>query len=90
MALHLEDPELAQLATEVADLARESEVEAVRKALLERKERLLESGARPQTRTDRAKPILDRFWANLKPDYRGRRLTREEEDELLGFGPDGV
>jgi antitoxin VapB len=90
MALHLENPEVEKLASEVADLARESETEAVRKALLERKERLLESGARPQTRMERARPLLDEFWANLRPEYRGRRLTREEEDDLLGFGPDGV
>jgi antitoxin VapB len=29
-------------------------------------------------------------WPKIPPSERGRRLTRGEEDEILGYGPDGV
>jgi len=29
-------------------------------------------------------------WLNMPPGELGRTLTREEEDDILGFGPDGV
>jgi hypothetical protein len=29
-------------------------------------------------------------WPTLPDAERGRRLTRAEEDDVLGFGPDGV
>jgi antitoxin VapB len=29
-------------------------------------------------------------WPHMPPDQLGKTLTREEEDEILGFGPDGV
>jgi hypothetical protein len=29
-------------------------------------------------------------WTKIPPSEQGRRLTREEEDDILGYGPDGV
>ena len=29
-------------------------------------------------------------WSAIPPELLGRKVTREEEDEVLGFGPDGV
>ena len=29
-------------------------------------------------------------WATVPADQRGRRLTRKEEDEILGYGPEGA
>lgn len=29
-------------------------------------------------------------WSKLPPEVRGRKMSREEEDELLGYGPDDV
>jgi antitoxin VapB len=28
-------------------------------------------------------------WSKLPPSERGRRLTKEEEEDILGFGPEG-
>ena len=89
MALNLKNPEVDALATEVAVLAKESKTEAVRQALLERKARLIAVYV-PQKRSERAASILREFRATLSDAVRGKRLSREEEDDILGFGPGGV
>lgn len=39
-------------------------------------------------------PILDfldrTVWPAIPSDLLGRPITKEEEDEILGYGPDGV
>jgi antitoxin VapB len=89
MALNLKNHEVDALAAEVATLARESKTEAVRIALLERKARLT-STSKARKRSERAASILEQFRATLPPEALGTRLTREQEDEILGFGPGGV
>lgn len=89
MALSLKNEEVEALATEVALLAKESKTEAVRKALLERKARLTAT-VPAQKRSERAASILEEFRKSLPPELLGKRLSREEEDEILGFGPGGV
>ena len=90
MALNIKDPETERLAAEVATLAGESKTRAVRQALAERKERLLlaQSG---RSRADRLMEVLERrVWPLLPPGERGRVMSKEEEEEILGFGREGV
>lgn len=47
-------------------------------------------GATGQKRSERAAGVLAAFRADVPKELLGNRLTREEEDEILGFGPDGV
>ena len=89
MGLSLKSMEVEQLAAEVAALAKKTKIEAIRKALIDRKERLIAEG-QTQTRSERAASILQQFWDRLPPEHLGRPLSREEEDEILGFGPGGV
>jgi len=84
MALKLDDPEVDALVTEVARLAGESTTEAVRQSLLERKARLISA---PLKRSERAADILREIRSRIPPELMGKRMTREEEDEILGFGP---
>lgn len=90
MALNIKDPETERLASEVARLTGESKTQAIRQALRERNERLLM--ARDGSRAgDRMVAVLERtLWPRLRPGIRGSVLTREEEDSILGYGPDGV
>ncbi|HET7044303.1 MAG TPA: type II toxin-antitoxin system VapB family antitoxin [Gaiellaceae bacterium] len=89
MALNIKDPETERLAAEVADLAGESKTGAVRQALRERKERLeLAKGGRD--RRGRTLEVLEEYWESLPEGVRGSTITKEEEEEILGFGPDGV
>ena len=89
MALHIEDAEVERLAARVAELAKESETEAVRRALAERMEKL-EPPVAPQ-RCRNLREYLEReVWPNIPPDVLGKPVTKEEVEEILGYGPDGV
>jgi antitoxin VapB len=90
MALTIENPEAERLAAEVAEMAGESQTEAVRKALEERRQRLTSQSASPD-RVARLRQFLEEeVWPNISPDARGKRITKEEREEILGYGPDGV
>ena len=89
MALNIKNAEVERLATEVARLAGESKTEAIRRALDERRLRL--KGRSIQNRRARLIRFLEkRVWPTLPKAEMGRRLSRAEEDEMLGFGPGGV
>ena len=89
MPLNIKNPDVERLAADVARLTGESKTEAIRRALEERRRRLKSSSA-----GDRRKRVLayleKNIWATLPKGERGRRLSRDEEDAILGYGPDGV
>jgi antitoxin VapB len=90
MAMTIENPETERLAAEVAELAGESQTEAIRKALEERRQRLALSLS-PQNRVARWRRFLEaKVWPQIPSELRGRRISREEMDEILGYGPEGV
>jgi antitoxin VapB len=81
MALQIPNPEIEQLAAEVARLAGETTTEAIRRALAERS----------RLRAARIKDYLEReVWPNIPPELLGRTVTRDEIEEVLGYGPEGV
>ena len=90
MALNIKNPEVESLVDEVAQLAGESKTEAVRKALAERKDRLVfRDGNR--RRGDRfLRYLSESVWPQAPEDELGRPLTREEEDEILGYDGSGA
>ena len=89
MPLNLKNADVERLATEVAELTGESKTEAIRKALEERRRRLKGSGV--SERRERALKFLKtRVWAGIPKKELGRRLSRDEEDDILGYGPEGV
>ncbi len=89
MPLNIKNAEVERLAAEVARLTGESKTEAIRRALDERRRRL--TGRSAEQRRERVLRFLENnVWPTLPEGERGRRLTRAEEDEILGFGPDGV
>jgi antitoxin VapB len=89
MALNLKNAEVERLAAEVARLTGESKTEAIRRALEERQRRL--KGTRTAERRARLLRLLrTRVWSTIPKAQLGRRLSRHEEDELLGYGPEGV
>ncbi len=90
MALNIKNAEVEQLASDVARITGESKTEAMRRALLERRQRLVfrTGGA---DRHQRIRQFLERdLWPTLPPQERGRRLTSTEEDAVLGYGALGV
>jgi len=89
VSLNIKNAEVNRLAHEVASLAGESLTQAVRRALEERKARLL-LGAE-DSRLRRLRNLLENeIWPQIPPELRGTSLSREERESLLGYGPDGV
>jgi antitoxin VapB len=89
MALNIKNPEVERLAAEVARVTGESKTEAIRRALEERRQRL--KGVKIQARRARVLRFLEtRIRPTLPKKERGRRLSRAEEDAILGYGPAGV
>lgn len=90
MALNIKSPEVEELIAAVAAMTGESKTEAVRRALLERRDRLTLQA----THRDRGGAFLryleEEVWPKVPAGQLGRRLSREEEDEILGYGPEGV
>jgi antitoxin VapB len=89
MALNLKNAEVERLAAEVARLTGESKTEAIRRALEERRQRL--KGPPTARRRSRTLAFLrTQVWPTVPKDQRGKRLSRKEEDEILGYGPEGA
>jgi len=89
MALNIKNTEVERLANEVSRLTGESKTEAIRRSLDERRRRL--KGASLDERRARILRFLERkVWPGLPASERGRRLSRQEEDDILGYGPGGV
>jgi antitoxin VapB len=86
MAVNIKNAEVERLLDEVVGLTGESKTEAVRRALEERRVRL-KRGGRSVTRLRHW--LETEVWPNLTPEQR-RPLTREEEDDALGYGPGGA
>jgi antitoxin VapB len=94
MALNIEDAETEKLAIEIAKLAGESEEEAVRQALLERRGRLLAESDRkrhrPRTKEELLHFMETEVWPLIPARNRGGPpITKEEKEEILGYGPEG-
>lgn len=88
MALIIRNAEIERLAAEAARLAHESKTEAIRKALADRVFRLRTNQRR--TRDQRIDAALAQFRVEFPRGDFGRRIAKTEEEEILGFGPDGM
>jgi antitoxin VapB len=89
MALNIKSPEVERLASELAKITGESKTEAVRKALEQRKASL--SVGINMGKRDRWIEFLEsEIWPDIPKEQLGRRLSKEEEEGILGFGPEGI
>ena len=90
MALNIKNAEVERLAAEVAGLAGETKTEAIRRALEERKGRLALRVGRRDRRADFLRFLERDVWPKIPRRLLGRRLSRKDEDEILGYGSRGV
>jgi antitoxin VapB len=85
MALNIKNSEVERLAEELARLSNTTKTEAIRIALLERKERVGAPGS-AAGREERLQRFLElRVWPTIPPEAR-RPWTKDEEDAALGYG----
>lgn len=88
MPLSIKNDEVERLVEEVASLAGETKTEAVRVALIERRQRLAKHRGDKRTRVV---ALLEKvIWPKIPPSVLGQSITKEEEEEALGYGPDGI
>lgn len=89
MALNIKNADVERLAEELARLTGESKTEAIRKALEERRRRL--KGRSLADRRRRVLRLLEtRIWPSIPKKELGRRVSKQEKEEILGYGPGGV
>ncbi len=89
MALNIKNLEVERLATEVAQLAHETKTEAIRRALEERKARLKVGPSREEKYRRTMEFLRTEVWPNIPPEDRGKVMTKQEREEILGIGPNG-
>ena len=90
MGLHIKNREVERLAAEVARITGESKTEAIRQALIDRKQKLAfqgESGSRAQRML---RVLEEEIWPQFPAVMLGREMTKQERETILGYGPDGV
>ena len=89
MALNIKNSEVERLAAEVSRLTGETKTEAIRRALDERRRRLT-GVSREERRVRILRFLHKKVWPGIPKDELGRRLSPQEEDDVLGYGPGGV
>jgi antitoxin VapB len=89
MALNIKNVEVERLAADVAQMARETKTQAIRRALEDRKARLaFKVSARD--RLEQARDYLRReVWPNIPTSARGKKLTKRQRERILGIGRRG-
>lgn len=89
MALNIKNVEVVRLAAEVAAMAHETKTEAIRRALEERRQRLAIRRVDPGKAERLMRFLRTEVWPNVPPEVLGRTITKEEREEILGYGPGG-
>lgn len=90
MALNIKNREVEQLADEVSRLTGETKTESIRRALEERRARLRLRVVKRDKEGEMLAYLEREVWPNVPKGLLGRRLTRREEDRILGYGASGA
>jgi len=88
--LNIKNREVERLLDEVAKITGESKTEAVRKALEVRRERLAFQASPRDRRSEVLRYLEQEVWPKVPKERLGRGLIKEEQEEILGHGPEGV
>ena len=89
MAMNIKNSGVEELATEVAGLAHETKTEAIRQALIKRRTRLHARSGTVGSRKNLHDYLERNVWSIIPPNKLGRVISRKQEDQILGYCPDG-
>jgi antitoxin VapB len=90
MALNIKNPQVEQLASEIAALTGESKTDVIRQILLERRQRLRQR-VPGRDRRARIRRFMEReVWSRIPAAQTEHAPGREERERNLGCGPSGV
>ncbi|MBU2603034.1 MAG: type II toxin-antitoxin system VapB family antitoxin [Actinobacteria bacterium] len=90
MALTIKNPEVERLAEEVARLSGQNKTQAIRQALEERRDRLTLRPSRAARAAQRRRFLEREIWADIPDELLDTPHDDALDDEILGYGPDGV
>jgi antitoxin VapB len=90
MALNIKNQDVETLLDSVVKITGESKTEAVRKALEERKQRLVLHSMIANDQNRLRMFLEEEVWPHIPAELLGKKLSKEEEEEILGFGELGV
>jgi len=90
MPLNIKNAEVERLAAQVAAMMGETKTEAIRRALQERKRRLSFKVTQKDTSSKLMRFLEKEVWPVIPKTLLGKRMSRKEEDQLLGYGREGV
>ena len=90
MAVNIKNKDVENLLNEVVNLTGETKTEAIRKALEERQKRLSLRFATPDKLQRLVTLLEEEIWPQIPADQLGKRLSKEEEEAILGYGELGV
>lgn len=90
MALNIKNQIVERLLDEVIQITGETKTEAVRKALEERRQRLALRAGKREKEVRLLSFLEDEVWTQIPPELLGTRLSKVEEEEILGYGEHGV
>ena len=90
MAVNIKNRDVETLLNEVVNLTGESKTEAIRKALEDRRKQLILHHTSPDKRGRLASFLEDEIWTQIPEAQLGVRLSKAEEEVILGFGEQGV
>jgi antitoxin VapB len=90
VTLNIKNADVEKLLNEVVQITGESKTEAVRKALEERRQRLSLHFVTDRGSIRLLTFLQDEVWPQAPAEQLGVRLTKAEEEEILGYGEDGI
>lgn len=90
MALNIKNRAVETLAAEISEMTGETKTEAIRRALEERRRQLAFRLVGHDRRRGLRSLLENELWPLVPPEELGRRLSKAEEEEILGLGPHGA
>ncbi|WP_420643318.1 type II toxin-antitoxin system VapB family antitoxin [Candidatus Leptofilum sp.] len=90
MAINIKNQDVESLLNEVVNLTGETKTEAIRKALEERRRRLSLHFASPNKHQRLVALLEEEIWPQIPADQLGKRLSKEDEEAILGYGELGI
>ena len=90
MALNIKNPEVENLAADVARMAHETKTEAIKRALEERKARLAAASGRTPSKRALIEFFQKTIWPRIPAEVLGKPLSKREREEILGYGSEGA
>jgi antitoxin VapB len=89
MALNIKNPRVERLAAEVAQMARETKTEAIRRALEDRRARLAFRISSHDRMRQLKEYLQKEVWPHIPSAVRGKKITKREREAILGIGRRG-